>query len=163
MNPVDLMIGELRAQPAKLVVADFGCGDARLAASVPQRVHSFDLHALNDRVTVCDVAHVPLPDASVDVAVFCLSLMGTNLDDFIAEAYRVLRPRGQLKVAEVRSRFDETHGGLEKFERSLHALGFDVVRRDVASLMFVRFEFVKSARSLQRPNLTLKPCIYKRR
>lgn len=36
---------------------------------------------------------VPLNDASVDLAVFCLSLMGTNLADFLAEANRVLKKR----------------------------------------------------------------------
>ena len=34
---------------------------------------------------------VPLGDASVDVAVFCLSLMGTNLADYLTEAHRVLK------------------------------------------------------------------------
>lgn len=34
---------------------------------------------------------VPLSPASVDVAVFCLSLMGTNLVDFLTEAHRVLK------------------------------------------------------------------------
>ena len=33
---------------------------------------------------------VPLDDATVDIAVFCLSLMGTNLGDFLIEANRVL-------------------------------------------------------------------------
>lgn len=34
---------------------------------------------------------VPLADASVGIAVFCLSLMGVNLVDFLAEANRVLK------------------------------------------------------------------------
>ena len=38
------------------------------------------------------MAAVPLPEASVDTAVFSLSLMGTNWLDFICEAHRVLRP-----------------------------------------------------------------------
>ena len=61
------------------------------------------------------MAHVPLPDNSVDVAVFCLSLMGTNLADYIREARRVLKPAtGVMKVAEVRSRFEgEGSGGLK--------------------------------------------------
>ena len=37
-------------------------------------------------------AQVPLEDESVDVAVFCLSLMGTNIRDFLEEANRVLKP-----------------------------------------------------------------------
>jgi len=40
------------------VVADFGCGDAKIARSVPNIVHSFDLVALNKHVTACDMAHV---------------------------------------------------------------------------------------------------------
>lgn len=36
-------------------------------------------------------SQVPLPDSSVDVAVFCLSLMGTNLVEYLREAHRVLR------------------------------------------------------------------------
>lgn len=95
------------------MVADFGCGDCKIARSVKNKVHSFDLAATCELVTVCDMskvnvsAHtacsvhgcskknlpvqVPLGDASVDIAVFCLSLMGTNLADFLAEANRVLK------------------------------------------------------------------------
>jgi SAM-dependent methyltransferase len=62
--------------------------------------------AANERITVADSAHVPLADSSVDVAVFCLSLMGTNYFDFVMEARRVLRHGGLLFVAEVTSRFD---------------------------------------------------------
>ena len=37
------------------------------------------------------VIQVPLKEASVDIAVFCLSLMGTNTLEYIAEASRVLK------------------------------------------------------------------------
>lgn len=74
-----------------LVIADFGCGEAKLASSVPQTVHSFDLVAANDSVVACDMAHVPLENASVNIVVFCLSLMGTNLKDYLIEANRVLK------------------------------------------------------------------------
>ncbi|MEE6527664.1 hypothetical protein FKM82_029211, partial [Ascaphus truei] len=78
-------------RPPSLVVADFGCGDAQLARSVRNQVHSFDLVALNDQVTACDMAKVPLLDETVDVAVFCLSLMGKNIVEFLQEANRVLK------------------------------------------------------------------------
>lgn len=81
----------LFCRPKEYVVADFGCGDARLSKSVPQKVHSFDLVANDPSVTACDMAHVPLKNNSVDVAVFCLSLMGTNLKDYLFEANRVLK------------------------------------------------------------------------
>jgi ribosomal RNA-processing protein 8 len=70
------------------------------------KVHSFDLVSPNKFVTACDMANVPLQDKSVDVCVFCLSLMGTNLADFIREAHRVLKNDGRVKIAEVRSRIE---------------------------------------------------------
>jgi ribosomal RNA-processing protein 8 len=73
------------------VVADFGCGDARLARSIPNKVHSFDLVAVSREVTACNMAHTPLSSASVDIVVFCLSLMGTDLGAYLTEASRVLK------------------------------------------------------------------------
>ena len=45
-------------RPASLVVGDFGCGDAKIARSVKQKVHSFDLYPMNKHVTVCDTKKV---------------------------------------------------------------------------------------------------------
>lgn len=122
-NPLDRVIAFLRTQPAGLVVADLGCGEARLAAEVPQTtVHSFDLVAVNERVVACDIAHTPLADSAVDVAVFCLSLMGTNYGDFMAEARRIVRPGGHVLVAEVASRFDAQDPAA--FKRAVVQMGF---------------------------------------
>ena len=43
------------------------------------------------RVTACNLAHVPLPNASLDVAVFCLALMGTDWIKFVEEAMQSSR------------------------------------------------------------------------
>ncbi|RYO79918.1 hypothetical protein DL764_009958 [Monosporascus ibericus] len=93
-------------------IADLGCGDAKLAAALrPSRrqlrveVLSYDLHGTAPHVAWADIANLPLADGAVDVAVFCLALMGTNWLDFVEEAYRVLRWRGELWVAEIKSRF----------------------------------------------------------
>jgi len=91
-DPLEPIVIALMKRSDSPIVADFGCGEARLAQSVPHlRVHSFDFVALNERVTECDMANTPLENGSVDVAVFCLSLMGTNLKDFLREANRVLK------------------------------------------------------------------------
>ncbi|XP_057604563.1 ribosomal RNA-processing protein 8 isoform X2 [Hippopotamus amphibius kiboko] len=125
LQPVDRIARDLRQQPASLVVADFGCGDCRLASSIRNPVYCFDLASLDPRVTVCDMAQVPLEDESVDVAVFCLSLMGTNIRDFLEEANRVLKPGGLLKVAEVSSRFED----VRTFLGSVTKLGFKVISK----------------------------------
>jgi len=73
-------------------VADLGCGDAALAKHFQKhkkvKVRSFDFVKVNELVEVCDMASVPLDDDSIDVAIFCLSLMGTNFLSFIQEACR---------------------------------------------------------------------------
>ncbi|XP_070659858.1 ribosomal RNA-processing protein 8 isoform X2 [Bos indicus] len=125
LQPVDRIARDLRQRPASLVVADFGCGDCRLASSIRNPVHCFDLASLDPRVTVCDMAQVPLEDESIDVAVFCLSLMGTNIRDFLEEANRVLKPGGLLKVAEVSSRFED----VRTFLGAVTKLGFKVISK----------------------------------
>eukprot|EP00899_Mesostigma_viride_P015766 jgi/Mesvir1/24190/Mv10905-RA.1 len=170
--PVDEVARWLRERPPGLVVADFGCGDARLRDAVPNTVHSLDLVAHKPGVIACNMAHTPLADASVDVAVFCLSLMGTDYGSFLMEARRVLVPRGWLLVAEVRSRFEDATEGeaslLPPFLSSLRALGFHLRRKDASNKMFMLLELQLGA---TKPGFDeselgwpqLKPCIYKRR
>lgn len=96
------------------IIADLGCGDARLAQTLKSsndgqnlqlRVHSYDLHSPSPLVTKADISKLPLADGSVDVAIFCLALMGTNWITFIEEAYRILHWKGELWIAEIKSRF----------------------------------------------------------
>jgi ribosomal RNA-processing protein 8 len=150
----------------------------------PFTFHSFDLVSQNELVTACDMADVPLPNKSVDVCVFCLSLMGTNLADFMREAHRVLKDNGRVKIAEVRSRIEYSHsqqgkknnnkestskkgksaGTLDEFVYVLEELGFECVKKDQSNKMFLVLELEKNGK---KPNKRLafsaKPCIYKRR
>ncbi|XP_068701832.1 uncharacterized protein [Montipora foliosa] len=165
VNPVDMIIQWLRKRASSDVIADFGCGEAVIAQSVKNKVHSFDLVAKNELVTACNMAKVPLKPASVDVVVFCLSLMGTNLVDFLREAHRVLKLGGFLKVAEVTSRISDT----AEFIKSLSRLGFKLQQQDTSNKMFVLFDFIKDKESFKTVSskklagLKLKPCIYKKR
>lgn len=134
---------KLRENKEKVMVADFGCGDAKLAERLlslkvgkdgqltnqpspkgnkgkqlddcPFDVRSFDLvSGGNPLVTPADMSNVPLPDESVDVGVYCLALMGTNVADFVRESWRVLKFNGVLRVAEVRSRFETSSAEPER-------------------------------------------------
>jgi hypothetical protein len=69
------------------------------------------------------MAHVPLEDEALDVAIFSLSLMGANFADYIREAYRTLKLDGQLHVIEATSRFTDR----DQFVKALEPLGFAVV------------------------------------
>ncbi|KAG5345160.1 RRP8 protein, partial [Acromyrmex charruanus] len=163
INPLDVIISSIKKLPTDNVIADFGCGEARLAASVPHTVHSFDFIALNDKVKACDMAHTPLLMNSIHVVVFCLSLMGSNLNDYIIEANRVLKNNGILKIAEVESRFDD----VKDFIRLLHHYGFKNTWKDLSHNLFYFMDFKKNEDiSMKRKNLpaiTLKSCVYKKR
>ena len=161
INPLDHVIEYVTSLPHHMVIADFGCGEARLAQSVSHTVHSFDLVACNSWITACDMAHVPLPNASVDVCVFCLSLMGTNITDFIKEGKRVLKQDGWLKICDVASRFTS----VENFAKDVELFGFKLFKTRTLSKMFVDLEFrlTYKGKTSKLPNIQLKPCCYKRR
>jgi ribosomal RNA-processing protein 8 len=112
-------------------IADLGCGDAKLATTLQPltkklhlTIHSFDLQTGGSPlVTRADIANLPLQNDSVDVAIFCLALMGTNWLAFVEEAYRILRWRGELWVAEIKSRFTNPAANKKKTAVVPHSVG----------------------------------------
>eukprot|EP00127_Corallochytrium_limacisporum_P006085 Clim_evm34s218 gene=Clim_evmTU34s218 len=165
-NPVDSCIALLNKKAPGLHIGDFGCGEAKIAATYHQRhiVHSFDLAAVNEYVTVCDIANVPLDAGTLDVAIFCLSLMGSNYGEFLAEAHRTLKPKGELVIAEVSSRITSN----DDFVRSVEDIGFECKNVSTGNTHFAMFRFTKAGgkapgRKAARSVVPLKPCIYKRR
>jgi ribosomal RNA-processing protein 8 len=202
VNPISVLVERLKSsfenktinskkKRKQFVVADFGCGDAELAkqllsirdinGNTPFSVHSFDLVSKGpnaELITACDAATTPLTSGTVDIGVFCLSLMGTNFSDFIREGHRVLKPDGKLFIAEVRSRFERTnekdkkeHKGASDgkdefsfFVQVLDELGFDVNHIDRSSKMFLLLDLRKNGKKPRKDLIfTAKPCIYKRR
>lgn len=136
-------------------------------------VHSFDLKKVNDKITVADIKNVPMANASCSIAIFCLSLMGTNFLDFIKEADRILINGGELWITEIKSRLSDPKGA--EFIKAVESLGFKSRVVDDGNKMFTKFEFLKPLKSSASKPIAevrgeqsegewlLKPCIYKRR
>ncbi|KIJ70248.1 hypothetical protein HYDPIDRAFT_104934 [Hydnomerulius pinastri MD-312] len=184
-NPVSHYISELSSYPPKTVIADLGCGDATLARGLHSKnlnVLSFDLVSDGSFVIEADIcSHLPLPGSEpsspessegeaqiVDVVVCALSLMGTNWPNCLREAWRVLRSGGELKIAEVASRFTS----VDDFTSLVSSLGFKLKKKDDHNSHFTLFQFKKVARramsekewsSIMSRGGVLKPCEYKRR
>lgn len=119
---------------------------------MPQGVNVLSYDLVPDGVYVIEAdicASIPLPGSEpdegtgeghiVDVAVFALSLMGSNWPKGIREAWRILKPayvlfsvppfgrsgpivhcRGELKIAEVTSRFEN----VDQFVSLVSSVGF---------------------------------------
>gem|GEM_PF-6322238 len=108
------------------VVADFGCGENMMKTFIPNnKVYSFDHVAIDDSVIACDMAHTPLEDESIDIAVFSLSLWGSNYEDYFKEAYRLLTYDGLMYIAEPSKAYDETKR--EELVVKLKDNGFEIV------------------------------------
>ncbi|KAI3685151.1 hypothetical protein L6452_34386 [Arctium lappa] len=167
-QPVNIIMKWLKDRSSSLVVADFGCGDARLAKGVKNKVFSIDLVSKDPSVIACDMSNTPLESSSIDVAVFCLSLMGTNFPNYLQEANRVLKPSGWLLIAEVKSRFDPNTGGADpdRFCQAVCELGFTSASKDFSNKMFILLYFKKKPKNNPNKEIEwpeLKPCLYKRR
>ena len=155
-----------------------GCGEAKIMRHFHEhksfcsriKVHSFDLAASCHGVVVCDMSKVPLTDSSVDIVIFCLSLMNTNFIDAIREAKRILKPKsGVLKIAEVESRFEN---GPNKFINVVEGIGFKNRFLNSHYKVFTLFDFIlsgdshdnlKSSNPKESERNILKPCLYKKR
>lgn len=125
------------------IIGDFGCGEALLAKDLSNKVHSFDHVAINNNVVACDISNIPLQDESLNVAIFSLSLMGTNFVDYLREAHRCLRLDGHIWISEPTSRFTD----MDLFKELLERLGFDI-RRISEKGKFTFIEAIKSDRNI---------------
>ncbi|MBW0476804.1 hypothetical protein O181_016519 [Austropuccinia psidii MF-1] len=150
------------------------------------KVFSFDLVADSEGwVNTAECSSlVPLPgshldtlqNGMMDVVVCCLSLMGTDWVGMVLEARRVLRSHGQLKIAEVASRFVN----IDKFIQFIESIGFSRCNKNESNTHFILFTFkkipktddvIKSQTDFDKKKIELikqgkhflKPCIYKRR
>jgi len=103
-------------------LADLGCGEGLLETELSKKnllksIFSYDLVSTKEHVKSCDIRKLPHANGSLDIAVFCLSLMGTNYLEFLAEAIRVLKVQGWMIISEVSSRVVSVKGFQDMLEQ----------------------------------------------
>jgi superfamily II DNA or RNA helicase len=138
--PFEVMAEQVNKRP-DWVVGDFGCGEALLSKSVRNKVYSFDHVAINPSVIACDMSNTGLEGEILDVAVFSLSLMGTNWQDYFKEAFRMLRPGGLLKISEPASGWEKDN--FSELKLGIEAAGFQLLGDAKLSSKFVYFDAAK--------------------
>lgn len=171
INPNDIILKSLLLPKYKeTVIADIGCGEGKIGQKlVPlgYTVKSFDLVSLNEFVTVGDMKNLPIEKKSVDIAIYCLSLMNKNFIPFISECNRILRVGGRMLVVEISSRIVDN----KKFCGVFEKYGFEEIKRKNLEGYFEMFTFrkikdckiTKEDEELDNTYDILKPCIYKKR
>lgn len=122
------------------IVGDFGCGENLLSKELTNKVYAFDYISVDDSVISCDVSKVPLDDSTLDVVVFSLSLMGSNYDEYLKEAFRVLKPYGNLFICEPFRKWENNQGD---FIKLLTSIGFNCLNPKVTS-KFIYIDAIKN-------------------
>ena len=142
--PAKQIIKYYKNRPSR-VIGDFGCGKAHLynELSNKHQIYSFDHVAVNEHVTACDFSHTPLDPETLDSAVFSLSFMGSNITDYVKEAFRVMKVDGRIHIIEATSRFKN----LDNFINTLEKMGFEMVQAKPMSDRFTHIMAIKSDRS----------------
>jgi hypothetical protein len=138
--PFERIAKSLKKRP-DWVIGDFGCGEAKLAEILPNKIYSFDHVAINEEVTACDITHIPLEDTTLDVAVFSLSLMGLNYAEYLKEACRTLKFGGMLKIAEPINRWQDKRAELLL---NITNTGFLLIGEVIESNQFLYIDAIKT-------------------
>jgi SAM-dependent methyltransferase len=145
--------------PPSWIVADLGCGTGALTAALAPRVRKVvgvDRSASmlqaarrrtdglgNVELHEADLAQLPLPGASCDAALLVLVLAyQEDPAPVLAEAHRILRPRGRLVVVdavrhadeELRRRIGQVHPGFDPQELSARLQGAGFAAAQARSL-----------------------------
>lgn len=122
------------------IVADMGCGENLLSKELTNQVHAFDYVAIDKNVIACDMSSVPLNSQEVDAVVFCLSLMGSNYLDYLKEAFRIIKPYGNLFICEPKKKIDNR---IEDFKKDIESVGFKIIEVNSHSSKFIYFQGIK--------------------
>ena len=103
-------LDKIKTKRNKLVV-DMGCGKAQIADYFANdlrfRFINYDHVSSKENVEVQDISKVPLGENDVEICILCLAMWGSNCEDYITEAYRILESGGNLYIIEATKRWSE--------------------------------------------------------
>ena len=127
--PFNEWIKRIKKLSDRFIIGDFGCGEAKIAEAIGSRVINLDHVAIDSSVISCDIMDVSehVKKGGLDVALFSLSLMGKNWQDYLKEASRCLNENGYLFIAETTKSLSRR---LETLRDEIKKLGFEIYKDD---------------------------------
>ena len=133
--PFNEWIKRIKKLPERYIVGDFGCGEAKIAEALGSRIINFDHVAMDSSIVSCDMSDVSqyVKDDELDVALFSLSLIGKNWQDYLKEASRCLNDDGLLFISETTQ-----SSKLEDIRDEIKNLGFEIYKdNEVEDFTFI--------------------------
>jgi hypothetical protein len=129
-------------------VIDMGCGTAKISAHFKEDTRfnftNYDHVAINETVEVCDISRMPLEEYSVNICIMSLALWGSNREEYVREAFRVLETSGILYIIDSTKRWSEEgfqYGG--QLKQMLETNGFEIKEKDVKIDKWCYFKCIK--------------------
>jgi ribosomal RNA-processing protein 8 len=109
-NRIIKELDKIKSKRSKLTV-DMGCGKAQIAKYFKNDKRfefiNYDHISSNDTVISCDISNIPLEEDSVEICILSLAMWGSNCEEYIQEASRILESNGQLYIIEPTKRWSE--------------------------------------------------------
>ena len=144
--PRNKMIKYLEELPGKKrkIIVDLGCGFAHINEYFKDKrfkFYNFDHHSDNDMVVARDIKNTELDDYSVDIAILSLAMWGSNCNEYLKEAYRILDTNGILLIAEPYKRWnedlDEEGKPINRLVKLLEENNFEIRKKIENKFMFI--------------------------
>ena len=136
-NRIIKELTEIKGKRTRSVV-DMGCGKAQIAVHFANDSRftfiNYDHVSSKENVLVQDISNTPLDDDSVEICILCLAMWGSNCEDYVREAYRILESKGNLYIMEptIRKRWTAEGGPpADKLKALLENSGFQITKSSI--------------------------------
>ncbi len=143
--PYDEWVKRIKKLSDRFIIGDFGCGETKVADVIGSRVISLDHVAIDSHVISCDMSDVSehIKDGGLDVALFSLSLMGKNWQDYLKEASRCLNENGLLFISETTKSLS---GRLDSLREEIKKLNFEIAKdEEIGPFTFIEARKIETA------------------
>jgi superfamily II DNA or RNA helicase len=137
-------------------VVDMGCGLARIAEHFKDDTRfqfiNYDHVSTSENITECDISQMPLEDNSIEICIMSMAMWGSNCNEYITEAYRVLESGMKLYIIDSTKRWsnaNEETGIIEKgsegnrLKNILVENGFQIINKERHHDKWCLFECIK--------------------